>query len=310
MSREVLLTLLAVLLSVNFGVLFWVGIVTIRRPAAQRTRSSEEPWPDRTTTWAPRGHGALPRSGVPEEARGGSLAAVRETRPLVAAPSNPTNGASPEPDPAVASSHGVAADPASTPNRSNGAAVQPASGSSNAPSGSGLATSRGRSRRARPRRFVLPPLEEDDARSERAIEAFLGHAAPTAAPSVDRPHRRPHRRHRPAGSRATRSTLVVGLNGFGDLERTVGAAAATRVAAAFAEALWRTARVGDEVQELDGGRVRLNLDCDRVGAEIFAERAASSVQPWLKALSVPLSIVVSADTPPVEASPLRGPRPD
>jgi hypothetical protein len=91
------------------------------------------------------------------------------------------------------------------------------------------------------------------------------------------------------------------LDGFDDLERTLGGPAAIRVAAAFAESMWRAARASDEIQALDAGRVRLSLDCDQAGAGAFANRAASSVRPWLEALPVPLSIVVKGDTPVIGA---------
>jgi hypothetical protein len=101
----------------------------------------------------------------------------------------------------------------------------------------------------------------------------------------------------------------MGLDGFDDLERALGMTAAIRVADAFAEALWREARASDDIQALDGGRVHLSLDCDQAGAEAFAERAASSVRPWLNALPVPLSIAISGDAASVEPLLRSGPRP-
>jgi hypothetical protein len=149
-------------------------------------------------------------------------------------------------------------------------------------------------KRRRSRRFVLPPLEEDGDRSARAIEAFLGEAsnsAPLAHP--ERLHRRRHRARRAPEAKATRTPLVVDLVGYRELAVAAGESQAARLAGALAEALWRSARIGDEVRELAPGRIQLVLDCDSVGAHAFAERARSAVAPWLAASAVPLGIEIT-----------------
>jgi hypothetical protein len=151
------------------------------------------------------------------------------------------------------------------------------------------------SRRRRSRRFVLPPLEEDSDRSARAIEAFLGEASvapPLAHP--ERLQRRRHRARRAPGSKASRTSLIVDLVGYRELTVAAGEGQAARLAGALAEALWRSARIGDEVRELAPGRIQLVLDCDQVGAEAFARRARSSVGPWLAATPVPVSMEIGA----------------
>jgi hypothetical protein len=152
-------------------------------------------------------------------------------------------------------------------------------------------------RRRRSRRFVLPPLEEDGDRSARAIEAFLGEASvapPLAHP--ERLQRRRHRARRAPGSKASRTSLIVDLVGYRELTVAAGEGQAARLAGALAEALWRSARIGDEVRELAPGRIQLVLECDQDGAEAFARRARSSVGPWLAATPVPLSMEIGALT--------------
>jgi hypothetical protein len=161
------------------------------------------------------------------------------------------------------------------------------------PSRNGSPTAAGGKRR-RSRRFVLPPLEEDGDRSARAIEAFLGEALvspPLAHP--ERLHRRRHRARRAPGARASRTSLIVELVGYQELAVAAGEKQAVRLAGALAEALWRSARIGDEVRELEPGRIQLVLDCDAPGADAFAERARASVAPWLAASTVPLGINVT-----------------
>jgi hypothetical protein len=146
--------------------------------------------------------------------------------------------------------------------------------------------------RSRSRRFTLPPLDEDHARSARAIEAFLGGpAAPTAA-SAERPPRRRHRVRRPAGTATPRTTLIVSLAGFVELERAMGEARAGTVATAFLDALRRSARSTDELRDLGGGRTRLVVETDDAGATAYLDRARATTQPWLELLSVPLRLEV------------------
>jgi hypothetical protein len=161
--------------------------------------------------------------------------------------------------------------------------------------GSPPRTADGKPRRSR--RFVLPPLEEDSDRSARAIEAFLGEAS--AAPPLVHPerlHRRRHRARRTAGMKANRTSLIVDLVGYGELAVVAGETQAVRLAGALAEALWRSARVGDEVRELAPGRIQLVLDCDAAGADAFAERARASVAPWLSVMPVPVYVRIAPST--------------
>jgi hypothetical protein len=145
-------------------------------------------------------------------------------------------------------------------------------------------------RKTRGRRFVLPPLDEDQDRSAAAIEAFLGGPPPPAGATAERPQRRRHRARRPAGTPMPRTTMLVWLQGFGDLDRAVGTSRANHVSNAFNDALRRSARATDEIREAGAGRVRLIIDADDAGATAYVERARASVQPWLELLSVPLRV--------------------
>ena len=155
-------------------------------------------------------------------------------------------------------------------------------------------------KRRRSRRFVLPPLEEDGDRSARAIESFLGDAStspPVAYP--ERSHRRRHRARRAHGTKTTRTSLVVELVGYEELAAQAGAGQAARLVGAVVEALWRNARIGDEVRELAPGQIQLVLDCDPAGADAFAERAAATVAPWLRAM--PAAVQVRIAQAPIES---------
>jgi hypothetical protein len=158
-------------------------------------------------------------------------------------------------------------------------------------------------KRRRSRRFVLPPLEEDGDRSARAIEAFLGEASispPVAHP--ERSHRRRHRARRAHGAKTTRTSLVVDLVGYDQLAATAGADQAARLAGAVAEALWRSARIGDEVRELAPGQIQLVLDCDAAGADAFAARASATVAPWLGAM--PVAVQARIAPAPIAPAPI------
>jgi hypothetical protein len=93
--------------------------------------------------------------------------------------------------------------------------------------------------------------------------------------------------------KSSRTSLVLDLVGYHGLAAAAGESQAARLAGALAEALWRSARIGDEVRELAPGRIHLVLDCDAAGAEAFAERARASVAPWLAASAVPLRLEVA-----------------
>jgi hypothetical protein len=150
-----------------------------------------------------------------------------------------------------------------------------------------------KSRRTRGRRFVLPPLDEDQDRSAAAIEAFLGGEQP-AGTTTERPQRRRHRARRPTGSPVPRTTMLVWLQGFGELDRVVGTARASHVSNAFFDSLRRLARTTDEIREVGTGRVRVVIDADDAGASAYVERARASVQPWLELLTVPLRVETGA----------------
>lgn len=150
-----------------------------------------------------------------------------------------------------------------------------------------------KSKRTRGRRFVLPPLDEDQDRSAAAIEAFLGGAPPPGA-TAERPQRRRHRARRATGSPVPRTTMLVWLQGFGELDRVVGTSRASHVSNAFFDALRRLARTTDEVREVGTGRVRVVIDADDAGASAYVERARASVQPWLELLTVPLRVETAA----------------
>src|SRR5438034_4915843 len=152
---------------------------------------------------------------------------------------------------------------------------------------------RSKSHRTRGRRFVLPPLDEDQDRSAAAIEAFLG-GEPPIGTTTERPQRRRHRARRPTGSPMPRTTMLVWLQGFGELDRVVGTARASHVSNAFFDALRRLARTTDEIREVGTGRVRVIIDADDAGASAYVERARSSVQPWLELLTVPLRVETGA----------------
>jgi hypothetical protein len=150
-------------------------------------------------------------------------------------------------------------------------------------------------RTPRGRRFVLPPLDEDQARSVRAIEAFLdGPPPPADATAPERPARRRHRVRRTAGTPVPRTTMVVWLQGYSELDRAVGSTRAATVANAFVDSLRRAARATDEVREMGSGRCRIVVDTDDAGATAFVERARRGVQPWLELLAVPLKVEAGA----------------
>jgi hypothetical protein len=150
-----------------------------------------------------------------------------------------------------------------------------------------------KSRKTRGRRFVLPPLDEDQGRSAAAIEAFLGGEPPPGA-TTERPQRRRHRARRPTGSPMPRTTMLVWLQGFGELDRVVGPSRASHVSNAFFDSLRRLARTTDDVREVGTGRVRVVIDADDAGASAYVERARASVQPWLELLTVPLRVETGA----------------
>jgi hypothetical protein len=133
----------------------------------------------------------------------------------------------------------------------------------------------------------MPDRNEADARSERAIAAFLGDA--TAPDPGDRPTRRRHRARRPPGTPVLRTDLVISLAG-GEPE--------TRVVHAVSTALRETLRASDEVVEMAGGRLRVTLEADARGGDAFLRRARTVLRPWLGLIDPDLELRVE-----------RGPRP-
>jgi hypothetical protein len=284
MSREVLLALLGALLLINVGVLISIAVLSAlrgttaslpveeRRPRAVRPTQARSPEAYQPTTIA------LPSVTDPPIRRGAdapetaashataAVATIERDAPLVPGTMDfrpttpPTNGSNGE----------RSADPDVTGQRE--------------PSG----LKRGK----RQRRFVLPPLDDDNVRSVRAIEAFLEHP-PDAGHTHDRPHRRRHRARRPAGTRPPRTAVVLELEHFGLLEQRLGRDSAERLTGAVAEALWRGARTTDEIRELGSGRFEIVLDADESGVDAFVSRATNAMQPWLTAYPVALGVAAS-----------------
>ena len=326
MSREVLLTLLGTLLVVNIGVLISIGVLSRRRrvsPApdnpsvavaeeatAASAATTRLPNPAPLALASDRDIEAAASSVTPgSHVSIGTAPRLLVAKPVVSAvasslPASVGHAVVIEDPPARVGLAIVEADPEEPSVAKNGnvshdvsplaRAADVRAGSTNggprssarAAAGAQAPTSANGKRR-RSRRFVLPPLEDDNDRSARAIEAFLGEASatqPLAHP--ERLHRRRHRARRAPGARATRTSLIVELVGYEELAATAGHPQATRLAGALAEALWRSARIGDEVRELTPGRIQLVLDCDPAGADAFAERASAIVKPWLSAMPV------------------------
>jgi hypothetical protein len=316
MSRDVLLACLALALLLNLAFL-GVAMVRSRRrspvPEPDRRRNSArtaraEPMrrSSASRTFAP--PSTAPRPGsryygppLPTNGHGHQLAPepprpVRSSAPsmpvdlrsiaVMSAPARveapPDVAPAPPPPPAPARVE-AAAEPEATP------AVTPARAEQDAES----ATPPSKSRKARGRRFVLPPLDEDQARSAAAIEAFLGGTPPPGTTAVT-PQRRRHRARRAPGTPMPRTTMLVWLQGFGELDRTVGTTRSSHVANAFFDAMRRLARTTDEIREVGTGRVRVVIDADDAGASAYVERARSAVQPWLELLTVPLRVETGA----------------
>jgi hypothetical protein len=121
----------------------------------------------------------------------------------------------------------------------------------------------------RRRRFVLPRLDEDRARSDRAIAAVLGEIDTSG---VTRPAVRRQRSRRVTGEPVPHTEVLL--------------ADMTRYAADFMYALARAmeqcTRDTDRVQVLPDGSVRLVLEADDVGAGAFVQRARELLGPWLQ----------------------------
>ena len=131
----------------------------------------------------------------------------------------------------------------------------------------------------RRRRFVLPRLEEDRARSDRAIAAVLGEVDTSGAA---RPAVRRQRTRRPAGEPVQHTEVrLVGSTGYG-----------ADFTYALARAMEQTTRDTDRVQVLPEGSVRLLLEADDVGAGAFVGRARALLAPWLQFAGVSVEFLV------------------
>jgi hypothetical protein len=335
MSREVLLTLLGTLLVVNVGVLISIGFLS-RRARARGTQAAhidpvpraeavvkafEASTPDAraavtSVEHAERHVRAEPVVDSPPVLSARALASA----PVVPALPAESRVVSPigvavidrEPEEAVAGNghvdHGDALEAVEHHPNAIGAESATIQRVAVSQSRNGAPSTKPGGKGRRSRRFVLPPLQEDDGRSARAIEAFLGEASispPVAHP--ERTHRRRHRARRAHGTKTARTSLVVDLVGYEQLAAAAGDAQAARLAGALAETLWRSARIGDEVRELAPGQIQLMLDCDAAGADAFAKRAAATVAPWLGAMPAPVQARIAQA--PVEDSPSAGSAP-
>jgi hypothetical protein len=137
----------------------------------------------------------------------------------------------------------------------------------------------------RRRRFVLPRLEEDRARSDRAIAAVLGEVETSG---ITRPAVRRQRTRRAAGEAVAHTeVLLVGAEHY-----------AADFMYALARAMEQATRDTDRVQVLPEGNVRLLLEADDVGAGAFIQRARALLGPWLQFAGVTVEFLVR----PVEAA--------
>jgi truncated hemoglobin YjbI len=306
MSREVLLAFLALALLLNLALL---GVATLRsrrglaplgdrgrgRPAKRtwRAEPARRGSPPRAGARPPATPRPAPRLFVPAGAGNGSGRS---------APAEPAARPGPAVTPSLPANARAMAAMLTTPARVEGPHEVPMAVADTAPAPappssveqeSETESPHPKSRRTRGRRFVLPPLDEDQARSAAAIEAFLG-GAPPPETTAERHQRRRHRARRPTGSPVPRTTMLVWLQGFGELDRAIGTSRASHVSNAFFDSLRRLARTTDEIREVGTGRVRVVIDADDAGASAYVERARASVQPWLELLTVPLRVETGA----------------
>jgi hypothetical protein len=291
MSRDVLLACLTLALLLNLALLGQAANLYLRRSrSASRVNRERVVGPVREQAVM-----TLPHARPPAADAGSMTTNGSDHLEVIVATVEPAEAAKPEPAaPEPLATAGRTAEPKTEPpeTRAHADATTPdAATNGTLPEPVPVTARPGTKRATRGRRFVLPPLDEDQARSVRAIEAFLdGPPPPPSGIAPERPQRRRHRVRRPAGSPVPRTTMVVWLHGFADLDRLVGTTRASSVSAAFVDALRRAARVTDEVREVGSGRVRVVVDTDDAGATAFVERARRGVQPWLELLAVPLKV--------------------
>ncbi len=145
----------------------------------------------------------------------------------------------------------------------------------------------------RARRFVLPKLEEDRVRAERAIQAVLGEGSSDRGidGGAHRPRRRA-RRHRVPGP-VEHTAVDLTIAGLEDLRSLAGIDIATRLRAAVASTVHAHVRSGDRTIDLGDGRFRLIVEADAAGATSSAERLRSLTAVWLDAALVPLTLRTS-----------------
>jgi hypothetical protein len=294
-DRDVLLVLLVGGCLLNLGLLLLVALMRAApwRHAADlgvgaspslRTVAARGPMAHRPGTSRTASRGAMD----------GSLATTAALAGRTPSPSPSSPGPGPDPEGASPGAASRVAEPViavpSAPAPLDAASLAPPRPGASAPaprSRAAEAASRRTTPRAagirRPRRFTMPDLEEDSERSARSIAAFLGE--PTAPAAGTRPHRRRHRTRRPAGA-AVKTDVVLVLHG-----EPLPARAPRAVAAALRGAV----RESDEVVELDGGRLRVSLDADPAGSEVFIARARSVVRPWLELLGPTVDLRIDGE---------------
>ena len=263
MSRDLLLALLTIALLLNLAFLVQVANLRWQRKGDARPSRHVRAEAERTF-FGPTARGAEARVAAPTTAE-------PLTSPSAAQPHERAGAVEAVAEPALSSQPAADSEPSSAQDDGVEASPRPAR------------------RGGRARRFVLPPLDEDHARSARAIEAFLGGPPPTEVAS-ERPHRRRHRARRTAGTPVPRTSMLVWLQGFGELDRMLGPARGASVSTAFLDALRRAARTGDEVREVARGRARVVVEADDAGASAFLDRARTDMQPWLDLLAVPVRL--------------------
>jgi hypothetical protein len=266
MPRDPLLFLLAIAVLLNLALI--LGVVLIRLQAARPGASRGDRRPVRP--------GQRPAVGVVRRPSGATaVPAVPAAEPML------TRLAEPPPPPILES-----VEPATI------VAASVAEAGATRPVTAASPTTR------RARRFVLPKLEEDGARAERAIQAVLGEGPSTQSGDVSPAHRprRRSRRHRPSGP-AEHTALDIAVRGLDDLARRVGSDAADRLMEAVRGTIHAHLRSGDRTIDLGDGRLRVIVETDRDGATSAAERLRGLTAPWLAAAAVPLSLRIALPGP-------------
>jgi hypothetical protein len=264
MPRDPLLFLLAFAVLLNLALL--LGVVLIRLQAARPVAPENHRRRDRPQQRPAEAVVRRPSGATPVPAAELLLSTLAEPPP-------PSVARSVEPAPIVATP--VAADPGAT---------RP------------VTTASPTVRRAR--RFVLPKLEEDRARAERAIQAVLGEGPSTQSGDVSPAHRprRRSRRHRPSGP-VEHTALDIAVRGLDELGRRVGSDAGDRLMEAVRGTIHGHLRSGDRTIDLGDGRLRVIVETDRDGAMSAAERLGGLTSPWLAAAAVPLSLRIALASP-------------